>query len=309
MVFDRIIKANFIGIWYDIRYEFTRKDIEMMANIIEVKDVSYTYPNAEQPALEHIDLTIAQGEWVAIIGRNGSGKSTFAKLLNYLLVPSAGTIQIDGVPVNEENVWTIRDLVGMVFQNPDNQFVGATVEDDVAFGLENRQTPREEMVPRVAAVLDRVHMSAFSDREPARLSGGQKQRVAIASVLAVEPKILILDEATAMLDPQGRMEMIALVRELKAAMGDDLTVLSITHDIDEASHADKVVVLSDGQIRETGRPEEIFVNADKLRQLGLSVPFAEQLKEKLVARGIEVPEAYMTTEGMATWLWQSISKQ
>lgn len=281
----------------------------MMANIIEVKDVSYTYPNAEQPALEHIDLTIAQGDWVAIIGRNGSGKSTFAKLLNYLLVPTEGTIEIDGVSVNEENVWTIRDLVGMVFQNPDNQFVGATVEDDVAFGLENRNTPREEMLPRVASVLDRVHMSAFSDREPARLSGGQKQRVAIASVLAVEPKILILDEATAMLDPQGRMEMIALVRELKATMGDELTVLSITHDIDEASHADKVVVLSDGRIREMGEPQEIFSNATKLRELGLSVPFAEQLKEKLTERGVNVPEAYMTTEGMADWLWQSISKQ
>lgn len=280
-----------------------------MANIIEVTDVSYTYPNAELPALEKINLTITQGEWVAIIGRNGSGKSTFAKLLNYLLVPTEGTIVIDGVEVNADNVWTIRDLVGMVFQNPDNQFVGATVEDDVAFGLENRNTPRQEMLPRVVSVLDRVHMSAFSDREPARLSGGQKQRVAIASVLAVEPKILILDEATAMLDPQGRMEMIALVRELKATMGDDLTVLSITHDIDEASHADKVVVLSDSHIREIGRPEDIFVNADKLRELGLSVPFAEQLKEKLVARGIEVPEAYMTTEGMADWLWQSISNQ
>jgi len=281
----------------------------MMANIIEVNDVSYTYPNAEQPALEHIDLSIAQGDWVAIIGRNGSGKSTFAKLLNYLLVPTAGTIEIDGVSVNEENVWTIRDLVGMVFQNPDNQFVGATVEDDVAFGLENRNTPREEMLPRVASVLDRVHMSAFSDREPARLSGGQKQRVAIASVLAVEPKVLILDEATAMLDPQGRMEMITLVRELKATMGDELTVLSITHDIDEASHADKVVVLSDGHIRQIGEPQEIFSNATKLRELGLSVPFAEQLKEKLTERGIQVPAAYMTTEGMADWLWQSISKQ
>jgi energy-coupling factor transport system ATP-binding protein len=280
-----------------------------MANIIEVNDISFTYQNADQPALEHINLTIQQGEWVAIIGRNGSGKSTFAKLLNYLLVPTDGTIKIDGVLVDADNVWTIRDLVGMVFQNPDNQFVGATVEDDVAFGLENRNMPREEMLPRVASVLDRVHMSEFADREPARLSGGQKQRVAIASVLAVEPKILILDEATAMLDPQGRTEMIALVRELKAAMGDELTVLSITHDIDEASHADQVVVLSDGQIREIGQPADVFVNAHKLRELGLSVPFAEQLKEKLVARGITVPEAYMTTEGMADWLWQSISKK
>jgi len=280
-----------------------------MANIIEVNDIAYTYPHADQPALENINLTVARGDWVAIIGHNGSGKSTFAKLLNYLLVPDKGTILIDGVSVNAENVWTVRDLVGMVFQNPDNQFVGATVEDDVAFGLENRNIPREEMTERVAHILDRVHMSKFSDREPARLSGGQKQRVAIASVLAVEPKILILDEATAMLDPQGRSEMIALVRELKAAMGDNLTVLSITHDIDEASHADQIVVLSDGRIREVGAPAEIFTNADKLRELGLGVPFAEQLKEKLLARGVEVPKAYMTTEGMANWLWQSISKK
>jgi len=200
-------------------------------------------------------------------------------------------------------------LVGMVFQNPDNQFVGATVADDVAFGLENRGVPREEMIPRVAQALEQVQMAAFSEREPARLSGGQKQRVAIASVLASQPKILILDEATSMLDPKGRREMIALVRQLKAELGDDLTVLSITHDIDEAASADRVIVINDGELVQTGQPADIFQHAAKLRELGLAVPFAEELKEKLRERGVAVPEAYLTTEEMVEWIWQSISKK
>ena len=198
-------------------------------------------------------------------------------------------------------------MVGMVFQNPDNQFVGATVADDVAFGMENRSVPREIMMKRVDAALTEVQMMPFADREPARLSGGQKQRVAIASVLALAPKILILDEATAMLDPKGRREMIALVRDLKARMGDELTVISITHDIDEAASADRVMVINDGELIETGLPSEIFANADQLRRFGLAVPFAEQLKEKLRQRGITVPDEYLTTEGLVTWLWQSIS--
>lgn len=278
-----------------------------MTPIIELSHVTYSYPNSDTPALKDLSLTINQGEWVAIIGHNGSGKSTLAKLLNYLLAPTAGDITIAGTPVTEENMWAIRDMVGMVFQNPDNQFVGATVADDVAFGLENRGIAREEMITRVQAALTEVQMAAFADREPARLSGGQKQRVAIASVLAIQPKILILDEATAMLDPKGRREMIALVHELKTRMGDELTVLSITHDIEEAASADRVVVINDGDLIETGAPAQVFANADKLREFGLAVPFAEQLKEKLRERGIDVPASYLTTEGMVVWLWQSIS--
>ncbi|APS26887.1 energy-coupling factor ABC transporter ATP-binding protein [Weissella cibaria] len=278
-----------------------------MTPIIELSHVTYSYPNSDTPALKDLSLTINQGEWVAIIGHNGSGKSTLAKLLNYLLAPTAGDITIAGTPVTEENMWAIRDMVGMVFQNPDNQFVGATVADDVAFGLENRGIAREEMITRVQAALTEVQMAAFADREPARLSGGQKQRVAIASVLAIQPKILILDEATAMLDPKGRREMIALVHELKTRMGDELTVLSITHDIEEAASADRVVVINDGDLIETGAPAQVFANADKLREFGLAVPFAEQLKEKLRERGIDVPASYLTTEGMVDWLWQSIS--
>ncbi|CAM3761004.1 MULTISPECIES: energy-coupling factor ABC transporter ATP-binding protein [Weissella] len=278
-----------------------------MTPIIELSHVTYSYPNSDTPALKDLSLTINQGEWVAIIGHNGSGKSTLAKLLNYLLAPTAGDITIAGTPVTEENMWAIRDMVGMVFQNPDNQFVGATVADDVAFGLENRGIARDEMITRVQAALTEVQMAAFADREPARLSGGQKQRVAIASVLAIQPKILILDEATAMLDPKGRREMIALVHELKTRMGDELTVLSITHDIEEAASADRVVVINDGDLIETGAPAQVFANADKLREFGLAVPFAEQLKEKLRERGIDVPASYLTTEGMVDWLWQSIS--
>ena len=278
-----------------------------MTPIISLSHVDYAYPNSDVLALHDLSLTINQGEWVAVIGHNGSGKSTFAKLLNYLLAPTKGEIKINDVVANEENMWVIRDMVGMVFQNPDNQFVGATVADDVAFGMENRSVPREIMMKRVDAALTEVQMMPFADREPARLSGGQKQRVAIASVLALSPKILILDEATAMLDPKGRREMIALVRDLKARMGDELTVISITHDIDEAASADRVMVINDGELIETGLPSEIFANADQLRRFGLAVPFAEQLKEKLRQRGITVPDEYLTTEGLVTWLWQSIS--
>ena len=278
-----------------------------MTPIISLSHVTYAYPNSDVPALRDLSLTINKGEWVAIIGHNGSGKSTFAKLLNYLLAPDEGEITVNDVVATEENMWTIRDMVGMVFQNPDNQFVGATVADDVAFGMENRGVPRDEMITRVDAALEEVQMMPFADREPARLSGGQKQRVAIASVLALQPKILILDEATAMLDPTGRREMLALVHELKARMGDDLTVISITHDIDEAASADRVMVINDGELVETGLPAEIFANADQLRRFGLAVPFAEQLKEKLRLRGIAVPNEYLTTEGLVTWLWQSIS--
>lgn len=283
------------------------KESEKMTTMIELKNVSYTYPSSEQPALVDLSLEIEAGEWIAIIGHNGSGKSTLAKLLNYLLQPNAGEIKINGIEANAENVWEIRDLVGMVFQNPDNQFVGATVVDDVAFGMENRGVPREQMLTKVEASLRRVHMWDFAEREPARLSGGQKQRVAIASALALEPKVLILDEATSMLDPQGRREMVSLVRELKAELGNELTVLSITHDIEEAASADRVIVINDGVLEEQGQPAEIFGDAHKLENFGLNVPFAEQLKAKLAERGIEVPQQYETIEGMVDWLWQSIS--
>lgn len=276
--------------------------------MIEIKNLKFKY-HQDQPSyiLDDVSFHVKRGEWLSIVGHNGSGKSTTARLIDGLLVAESGQIIVDGQELTEENVWDIRDKIGMVFQNPDNQFVGATVADDVAFGMENRGIPREEMVPRVAEALEKVGMAKFADREPARLSGGQKQRVAIASVLAIQPQILILDEATAMLDPKGRREMIALVHDLKRQLGDALTVISITHDIEEAASADRVVVINDGDLMQTGTPEDVFANAEKLREFGLAVPFAEQLKEKLRERGIDVPDSYLTTEGMVDWLWQSIS--
>lgn len=276
-----------------------------MSKIIDVQHLSFQYPSSDVKALDDISFSVEAGEWVAIIGHNGSGKSTLAKLLNRLLVTDTGEMTVAGLAVNDENTWDIREKVGMVFQNPDNQFVGATVADDVAFGMENRGVERELMIQRVDDALAEVQMSEFADREPVRLSGGQKQRVAIAGVIAVTPEILILDEATSMLDPQGRREVIKVIRDLKARMGNDLTVLSITHDIDEAASADHIIVINDGKIVETGVPAEVFGNGPALIKLGLDVPFAEQLKEELRQMGVSVPAEYLDEEGMVKWLWQS----
>jgi energy-coupling factor transport system ATP-binding protein len=281
-----------------------------LANIIEVTDLSYHYPQMEQrPALQHVNFTVQAGEWLAIIGHNGSGKSTLAKSLDGLLTPdpqNKGEIKVAGLTLTDETVWQIRAKIGMVFQNPDNQFVGATVEDDVAFGLENRGVPRPEMQERVHAALKRVRMTEFADREPARLSGGQKQRVAIAGIIAQRPDIIILDESTSMLDPKGRAEVLATVRQLNQE--DHLTVISITHDIDEAAQANRIVVLDDGQVKETGTPAEIFAYGERLIEMGLDVPYAERLKTALRQVGADVPKQYLTEEGMADWLWTSHSK-
>ena len=218
-----------------------------MSAIIEIKNLSFAYDEAsQQKTLSQIDLTIEQGQWVALIGHNGSGKSTLAKLLDGLLTPTEGTITVAGLPLNEENIWAIRDQIGMVFQNPDNQFVGADVEGDVAFGLENRGVPYEQMHQRVQEALEAVNMQAFAKHEPVRLSGGQKQRVAIAGVLAIRPQIVIFDESTSMLDPEGRAELVALMQHLNKEEG--FTVISITHDIDEAALADRIIVLEQGKV-------------------------------------------------------------
>ncbi|EAG3031945.1 energy-coupling factor transporter ATPase, partial [Listeria monocytogenes] len=202
-----------------------------MKPIIELNAITVRYSEEERAALNNVSFSINKGEWVALIGHNGSGKSTLAKTINGLILPQEGSVSVGELPLNEENIWNIRKMVGMVFQNPDNQFVGSTVEDDVAFGLENQGIPREEMLVRVKDALEQVRMSEFATREPARLSGGQKQRVAIAGVVALRPDIIILDEATSMLDPEGREEVIATIKKIKEK--NNLTVLSITHDIDE----------------------------------------------------------------------------
>ena len=275
-----------------------------MKPIIELENLTFRYQkNDERPALEDVSLKVYPGEWIAIIGHNGSGKSTLAKTINGLLAPESGKVQVGEYQLTEEHLWSIRRMVGMVFQNPDNQFVGATVEDDVAFGLENQGNPREEMVIRVQEALKQVRMNEFATREPARLSGGQKQRVAIAGVVALRPDIIILDEATSMLDPEGRAEVIATIKKIKEE--NNLTVLSITHDIDEAANANRILVMRQGKLIDEGTPEKIFSAGPKLIELGLDLPFPERLKYSLQKRGIQVPEEYLTEEGMVEWLWTS----
>lgn len=272
-----------------------------MNSLVKIENLSYQYAESNRKALSDIDLEINAGEWISLVGRNGSGKSTLARLIDGLLEPGQGKIWIDGLPLNEDRIWDIRSKIGMVFQNPDNQFVGATVEDDVAFGLENQGVPRDEMIQRVTGALKQVDMEAFRKKEPNRLSGGQKQRVALAGVIAMTPKILILDEATSMLDPEGRREVLETIQKMKSLY--QLTIISITHDIDEVILSDRVIVLQDGQKVMEGTPEELFVqHGQELIKRGLEVPFTEQLKGKLQESGISVPDIYMTFEGMADWL-------
>lgn len=279
-----------------------------MEPIIELGKINYKYqPDDPRPALKDISFTIKQGEWIAIIGHNGSGKSTLAKTINGLLLPESGIVKVGNQTLNEENIWSIRQMVGMVFQNPDNQFVGSTVEDDVAFGLENQGIPREEMVIRVQDALEKVRMIDFAKREPARLSGGQKQRVAIAGVVALRPDIIILDEATSMLDPEGREEVISTIKKIKDES--NLTVISITHDIDESANANRILVMKQGELVNEGTPEQIFSAGPELINLGLDLPFPEKLKSALKQRGIDVPSEYMTEERMVEWLWTSVLKK
>ncbi|RPA57971.1 energy-coupling factor ABC transporter ATP-binding protein [Aerococcus agrisoli] len=275
--------------------------------IIEVEGLTFQYTQADDRlAINNLSTTIYEGEWLAIIGHNGSGKSTFSKLLVGLLEAKAGTIKVDGQVLSLETLWDIRSKVGLVFQNPDNQFVGATVEDDVAFALENQGMAYEEMHARVETALKRVKMWEFRDMEPASLSGGQKQRVAIAGVIALEPKIMILDESTSMLDPEGREDLMEVVRDIKQDR--NLTVISITHDLNEAAEADRMLVFKEGTILKEGTPAEIFTYGNKLTEIGLDVPFAEQLKTALAKRGVAVPSEYVDEEGLGEWLWKSSLK-
>jgi energy-coupling factor transport system ATP-binding protein len=279
-----------------------------MNEIIELRNVTFSYSEEDaRPALDNVSLTIQKGEWIAIIGPNGSGKSTLAKTINGLIEANSGEVIIEGIPLNAETVWDVRKKIGMVFQNPDNQFVGSTVQDDVAFGLENVGIPREEMVKRVADAVAAVNMADFMDKEPARLSGGQKQRVAIAGIVALSPDIIILDEATTMLDPEGRHEVIETIQEIKGK--ENLTVISITHDIDEAAKANRIFVMEAGQLKRIGTPEEIFSLGKEIIDIGLDIPFPEKLKYQLKRQGLEVPEEYLTEEGMVSWLWTLLSKK
>ncbi|MBQ9210787.1 MAG: energy-coupling factor transporter ATPase [Clostridia bacterium] len=262
---------------------------------IQLEDVSYTYEEAPSPALSHATAQIREGEFVAVLGHNGSGKSTLAKLLNALYLPSEGQILVCGYDTaKDEFVWEIRRRAGMIFQNPDNQIVATIVKEDVAFGLENLGVPTEEMLPRVESALAAVHMSKFADSAPHMLSGGQKQRVAIAGILAMEPSVLIADEATAMLDPSGRQEVLETVRTLNRQKG--ITVVWITHFMEEAAQADRILVVSDGQIVSEGTPREIFDDVEKMRDLHLDVPRMTALAAELRAEGMPLREGILTVE-------------
>ena len=269
--------------------------------LFEMKHIKKSFDGLE--VLKDISLDVEEGEVLSIIGPSGSGKSTFLRCLNLLEKPEEGEIIIDGQTLTEKNVWELRQKVGMVFQNPDNQFVGSTVEDDVAFGMENHGVPREEMLARVNAALERVNMQEFKTKEPARLSGGQKQRVAIAGIVALRPDIIILDEATSMLDPKGRLEIIQVVREIKEQYG--LTVISITHDLDEASLSDKIIVMRDGKIEQIATPDALFLNHN-LVDIGLDVPFSANVARELRQNGLQIPEKYYTESELADFLWQSL---
>lgn len=279
----------------------------MMTNIIEVKNLKYKYNQEdERYTLNDVSFHVKQGEWLSIIGHNGSGKSTTVRLIDGLLEAESGDIYIDGDALTIDNVWEKRRLIGMVFQNPDNQFVGATVEDDVAFGLENQGIPLEEMRSRVDEALELVGMTDFKTREPARLSGGQKQRVAIAGVVALRPKIIILDEATSMLDPEGRLDLIKIVREIKDRHG--MTVISITHDLDEVALSDRVIVMKNGRVESISTPNELFMRED-LVDLDLDRPFTTELASSLRQTGLDLPLRYFTEEELEETLWELISKK
>ncbi|CAM1671709.1 energy-coupling factor ABC transporter ATP-binding protein [Streptococcus mitis] len=273
-----------------------------MKSIIDVKNLSFRYKESQEYYdVKDITFHVKRGEWLSIVGHNGSGKSTTVRLIDGLLEAESGEIVIDGQRLTEENVWNIRRQIGMVFQNPDNQFVGATVEDDVAFGLENQGLSRQEMKKRVEEALTLVGMLDFKKREPARLSGGQKQRVAIAGVVALRPAILILDEATSMLDPEGRRELIDTVKGIRKDY--DMTVISITHDLEEVAMSDRVLVMKKGEIESTSSPRELFSRND-LDQIGLDDPFANQLKHSLNQNGYDLPENYLTESELEDKLWE-----
>lgn len=256
-----------------------------MNKIIEVNNLSFEYREGLN-TINNISFTIEKGTYTAILGHNGSGKSTIAKLLIGLLEKKSGEMSIGGMALYEENLYKVRNLIGIVFQNPDNQFIGSTVRDDIAFGLENICVDPIEMDSIINEYAKKVDMLEFLDHEPSTLSGGQKQRVAIAGILAMNPSIIILDEATSMLDPKGKREINELVRELNK--NKNMTILSITHDIEEAVFADNVILLNNGEIKDIGKPEDILVNEKILQEMNLDIPFSLKLTKKLKEKGIKV---------------------
>lgn len=272
-----------------------------MTPMIEFKNVSFRYDTNGPWTVNNISFSIPQNSATALIGHNGSGKSTIAKLMNGLLIPEEGEIWINGKQLTEDSVWDIRKDVGMVFQNPDNQFVGTTVRDDIAFGMENRGIKREEMEKRIKLALEAVDMEDYLLTEPYRLSGGQKQRVAIAGVIAMQPEVMILDEATVMLDPQGREEIMETIQFLQSE--GNLTLITVTHDLNEIATMDRVIVLNQGEIWSEGTPKELLYQGDKLKEIGLDIPFIVELTKQLKQKGINVNKKVLTNEQLLEELW------
>lgn len=274
--------------------------------MLELNNVSYRYEGAAQNALSGVTMTIEAGEMLAIVGHNGSGKSTLAKHLNGLLLPTGGNVTIDGMDTkNEDAILAIRQRVGMVFQNPDNQLVTTIVEEDVGFGPENLGVPPKEIRGRVDAALESVGMTAYADKASHALSGGQKQRIAIAGMLAMQPEVLVLDEATAMLDPEGRREVLEIVKRLHRETG--LTVVMITQFMEETLSCDRVVVMGGGKLQFSGTPREVFRRSAELRALGLDVPETVWLRDALIEGGMPLLGDPMTITETADAIWQSLS--
>lgn len=281
-----------------------------MSNVIEIRNLSFSYDYEEENktlVLDDVTLDIERGSYTVIVGHNGSGKSTLAKLMIGLLEKEKGNIYIDGLELNRDTIYDIRNKIGVVFQNPDNQFIGATVEDDIAFGLENHLVPNNEMQPIIEEYAKKTGMLEFLDKEPTKLSGGQKQRVAIAGVLAMRPEIIILDEATSMLDPKGKREIKELIKKMRDIVP-NITIVSITHDISEAVASDKVVVMNKGKVFATGTPKEIFSDEDKLKEVGLQLPFTYKVQHELQKEGYSL-ELVMSTKEMVKEICQLNSKK
>ena len=272
-----------------------------MKQIIELKNVSFRYDKTvEEYQIDTVSFHVKQGEWLSIVGHNGSGKSTVVRLIDGLLEAESGEIYVDGKQLTRETIWEIRSKIGIVVQNPDNQFVGATVEEDVAFGLEHQGIPREEMLQRVEKAIEQVGMLEFKDREPSRLSGGQKQRVAIAGIIALRPTIIILDEATSMLDPEGREDLMAVMRELQKKF--QLTIISITHDLTEIALSDRTLVFQKGKLESSMTPRELFSRND-LNEIGLDKPFSKQVQESLSSH-FPLKQDYLTESELLDQLWE-----
>ena len=287
----------------------------MKEYIIKTENLGFTYDDGDEsvveiPALSGVNVNVERGEYVAVLGHNGSGKSTFAKLLNMILAPTVGKIYIDGRDIttedfSEDDVFDIRRKIGMVFQNPDNQLVATIVEEDVAFGPENLGLPREEIRERVDSSLKLVGMAEYARHAPHKLSGGQKQRVAIAGIIAMRPEVIIFDESTAMLDPRGRREVVDIMERLNK--GEGITVLNITHYMEEAARADRVIVINDGRIALDGTPREVFANVDRLRAMGLEAPQGNELVLELKKAGVNIDGDSLTEAECIETLYKFLS--